>query len=296
MRQHRLHVTAADGTSVAWGSAGQGDPPLLLCNGLTTNTLFWRVLLPHLEQRHRVVTFDLKGHGDSGPARSHAGASIAGVADDALRVLDAAGVREAVVCGFSMGCQVAVEIHRRAPDRVRALALLLGPAGRVFDTALGPVGPALRRLLRVTPDPAMSVLMPGIARLGRTPFGPWFGRRTGLVGEGVALEDLHGIVGHWGHLHAPSMRRLALDAARYDARAHLPEIRVPTLVVAGDRDVFAPTHRVGEPLRAALPDVRYARLPHGTHASMLEHATDVRAALEGFLTEIAGEATPHSGK
>jgi pimeloyl-ACP methyl ester carboxylesterase len=287
MRRHARHVTAADGTPVAWGSAGHGAPTLLLCNGLTTDTRFWRALLPHLERRHRVVTFDLKGHGDSGPAQSHAGASIAGVADDALRVLDAAECHDAVVCGFSMGCQVAVEIHRRAPERVRALALLLGPAGRVFDTALGPVGPALRRLLRVTPDPAISVIMPGLARLGRTAFGPWFGRKTGLVGGGVALEDLHGIVGHWGHLHAPSMKRLALDAARYDARGHLSAIRVPTLVVAGDRDVFAPTERVGETLRAALPQVQYTRLAHGTHASMLEHVDDVRSALEGFLNTLA---------
>lgn len=98
MRTHHRYLLAADGSRVAWGEAGprgeagrsaaigeaeghpeaaRAEPPaLLLCNGLTTNTVFWRHLLPHLEVHHRVLTWDLKGHGDSGPARTRGGASV----------------------------------------------------------------------------------------------------------------------------------------------------------------------------------------------------------------------------
>ncbi len=292
MREHHHFITAADGSRVAWGVAGPTNPAdapdapaLLLCNGLTTNTHFWRRLLAPLEVRHRVVTWDLKGHGDSGPARTAAGASIEGVADDALRVLDAAGVQRAVVCGFSMGCEVAVEIHHQAKDRVRALALLLGPAGRVFDTALGPVGGALRHLIGALPGPALSVVMPGVARIGRSPLGHSLGHKLGLVGPAATAHDLNGIVGHWGRLHAPSMRHLAMSAARYDGWAHLDAIRVPTLILAGDLDVFAPTGKVGARIRERVRHARLVRMPHGTHASMLEHADEVLATLERFLAD-----------
>lgn len=286
MRKHTRSLRAADGSHVAWDVAGAGEPAVLLCNGLSTDTHFWRYLLPALEAEHRVVTFDLKGHGDSAPARTAAGASIEGVADDALRALDAAGVERAVICGFSMGCQVAVELHRRAPRRVLALALLLGPAGRVFDTALGPAGTVLRHLMTYLPGAAIATIMPGISRLGGTPIGPVVGRRLGLIGEALTDGDVQGIVGHWGRLHGPSLRHLAVAAGQYDARPHLASVDVPTLVVAGDRDVFAPPATVGLPIAAAVPGARLVRMPHGTHASTLEHADEVIATLSAFLREL----------
>lgn len=207
------------------------------------------------------------------------------MADDALRVLDAAGVRQAVVCGYSMGCQVAVEIQRRAPERVVGLALLLGPAGRVFDTALGPAGTALRHLLRITPGPAMGAIMPGLARAGQAPVGPWLGRKLGFLGGDVRPEDVAAIVGHWGRLHGPSVRHLALSAAHHDVRDHLQHIHVPTLIVAGDLDVFAPARKVGRALAGAIPGARYVHMPHGTHSSTLEHADEILEALERFLAD-----------
>lgn len=286
MRHHRQAVQAADGTRVAWDEAGAGGPPVLLCNGLSTNTHFWRHVLGPLEGRHRTLTFDLKGHGDSAPARTPEGASIEGVADDALRVLDAAGVERAAVVGFSMGCQVAVELHRRAPERVLAVALLLGPVRRVFDTALGPVGPGLQRLFDVLPDAALRRIMPGLARVGATPLGHGLGRRLGLVGPDCRPEDLDGIVHHWGRLHPPSLRHLARSAGRYDGMAALRDVRAPLFVVAGDRDIFAPPESVGENIVRAAPQAHYLRLPHATHASLLEHADELAAHLLGFLATL----------
>jgi pimeloyl-ACP methyl ester carboxylesterase len=287
MRTHRRFLTAADGSRLAWDVAGEGEhtgrPPVLLCNGLITNTIFWRNLLPDLEARHTVVSWDLKGHGDSGPARTPAGATIAAAADDALAVLDAAGLREAVVFGFSMGCQVAAEIHRRAPGRVRALAFVFGPVGPVFETAFGPFGPVLGGLTRATHPRVLMAILHTLSRLGQPPIGHFAAARLGLIGPTMTPDDLAGILSHWRQLDGPTVRRLALDAGTFDARPHLPSIRVPTLVLCGDRDVFAPPRKVGLPLHAALPGATLVRLPHGTHSSTLEHTDDVRAALLDFL-------------
>lgn len=293
MRSHRNTLIAADGARVAWDAAGgRGDrkaPALLLCNGLITNTIFWRELLPDLEARHRVITWDLKGHGDSGPALSAAGATIEAAAGDALDVLDAAGEPDAIVIGYSMGCQVAAALHRRAPARVRGLGFVLGPVGPVFGTAFGPFGPLLGAVTRATHPRALMALLHTISRLGAPPAGHWAAARLGLIGPTMAPEDLAGILAHWRQLHGPTVRRLALDAGTFDARPHLAEIRVPTLILCGDRDVFAPPAKVALPMRAALPHARFVRLPHGTHSSTLEHTDDVRAALLAFLAGIPGE-------
>lgn len=291
MRTHSRILTAADGSRIAWDVAGvapsPGRPPLLLCNGLITNTIFWRELLPELESRHPVITWDLKGHGDSGPALTPGGATIAAAADDALAVLDASGYREAVVFGYSMGCQVAVEIHRRAPSRVRGLGFVLGPVGPVFETAFGPFGPLLGRLTRATHPAVLMALLHTISRLGAPPLGHAVASRLGLIGPTMAPGDLDGILSHWRQLHGPTVRRLALDAGTFDARPHLPRIDVPSLILCGDRDIFAPPHKVAVPMASALPQARFVRMPHGTHSSTLEHTDDVRAALVDFLDDIA---------
>jgi len=68
-----------------------------------------------------VLAVDLPGHGRSGGA---AMASVEAMADWLLAVLDAAGVRRALLAGHSMGSLVALEASLRAPDRVRGLAML----------------------------------------------------------------------------------------------------------------------------------------------------------------------------
>ena len=121
-----------DGSLLAYRVEGRG-PALLLTNGITTSNFFWSYLHDRWSPKHTVINWDLKGHGRSAPARSPEAASITALADDLLRVLDASGQRRTTLVGFSMGCQVSLEAYRRAPDRVAALVLLLGPAGRVFD-------------------------------------------------------------------------------------------------------------------------------------------------------------------
>lgn len=283
MRTHRRNITASDGTRVAWDVAGTGEPPLLLCNGLITNTIFWRDMLPVLERRHRVLTWDLKGHGDSGPARTVEGASVEAAARDALAVMDAAGVGSAVVGGYSMGCQVALEIHRQAPERVQGLALILGPAGPVFEHAFGPFGRVLAILTRATPPHVLMAALGVLGRLAGPPFGHWFATTLGFIGPTLRPADFAGILAHWRQLDGPTVRNLALSAGTYDARPHLSLVKVPTLIVAGDRDVFAPARKVALPMHAAIAGSRLVRLPHGTHSSTLEHAAEVQEAVERFL-------------
>jgi haloacetate dehalogenase len=68
-------LRAPDGTRIAYAIAGSG-PALVLTNGLTTTTTFWKYLRPIWLQRHTIVTWDMPGHDNSGPAASDAGATI----------------------------------------------------------------------------------------------------------------------------------------------------------------------------------------------------------------------------
>lgn len=280
------YVHAADGTRLAYRERGQG-PAVVLANGLSTSEFFWRLLVPRWARGHRVITWDYKGHGRSEPARSDAGCTIPATLDDMRRVMDAAQVERAVLVGFSMGCQVVTEAWRRIPERVVGLAYLLGPAGRIFDTALRPLaGPALRQMLRM-PGPWLSPVFGAVHRLAGLPGSMHMGRWLRLYGRATDA-DLQRYVDHFGRLDPHTLARLALAAGEHDARDVLPTITVPTLVVAGDRDVFAPSERVGVPMHAAIPGARLVRIDDGTHLGIVEHHEPIGRAVDELLGDAWG--------
>lgn len=284
-------VEAADGTCIAYRVRGEG-PPLVLCNGLTTSDFFWRYVLPRWTERRRVVTWDYKGHGDSGPAKDLAAATIEASVDDLKRVLDAADVSSAPVVGFSMGSQVALEACRQLPDRVAAAACVLGPAGRLFDTALPPItGPAVQRLLILMGARATPVVMASFGRiLGLPPTTPT-GKLLGLVGRDTPREDLAIFARHFARMHHPTVRALALAGGRHDASDVLPALSVPLLIVAGDRDPFAPARTVGARMHQLAPSSVFHRMRHGSHTSLLEHPTEIALVVEDFLDRAMASPT-----
>ncbi|MBK7825815.1 alpha/beta hydrolase [Nannocystis sp.] len=276
-------LVGPDGGLLAYRVEGRG-PALLLTNGITTSNFFWSYLHRRWAPRHTVINWDLKGHGRSAPARSPEAASIDALADDLLRVLDAAGQRRATLVGFSMGCQVSLEAYRRAPERVAALVLLLGPAGRVFDNALGPLGKLLHLGIEHMSPRVFNLGLRGVQRVVGSPIAYRLGRSLRLVGPAATRADVQRFVDHFVRdIDPATLGAMALAAQAHSAHDLLPQIRVPTLIVAGDSDVFAPGARVGALMQRQIPGAELLRLPYGTHTSLFEHHAEIGAAIDDFL-------------
>ena len=107
------------GCTLHWDSRGVGTPVLLVMGAMYSSRMWWPTI-PTLSKHHRVLSFDNRG---TGASTGTAVATISDMADDALAVLDAAGVESAHVYGISLGGVVALDLALRAPDRVRSLVL-----------------------------------------------------------------------------------------------------------------------------------------------------------------------------
>jgi pimeloyl-ACP methyl ester carboxylesterase len=243
-----------NGASLYYQEHGDGAPLILIHGGLSSSA-DWQSLVPELAADFRILTPDSRGHGRStNPAGE---LSYASIADDIAALIAALGLERPLVGGWSDGGQVTLELGARHPGA--AGALIVGAAYPDFDA--GGVREAHRALLGAdasgVPDSAhldaqlgefaeeIKALHPGGEEQWRT-----------LVRESAAMWlDYEGLGAD--ELHA---------------------IRVPVLVLAGDRDEFIPLD-LSVSLYRALPDAELAICPALGHEGPTPERSSVFASL-----------------
>jgi 3-oxoadipate enol-lactonase len=281
--QRPQRLDAVDGTEIAYAVEGSGSD-LVLTNGVTTTGNFWERLRARWSREHRVLSWDLPGHGDSSPARSASSARLEEQAELVVRLMDASSMAAAIQVGWSTGCQVVLETYRRHPQRCTALVLLLGSAGRVLSTTkLGVPGPIIDGLVRRAPAPVFGTLVRLFALGARGRGGQRIGRALGLIGPATSAEDAARIVEHLRRLDARTVQIMIASAQRHSAWEMLPRIEVPVLIVAGERDPFAPANTVGARMHDLCPQSELVRLPAGTHTALIDHAEEIGEVVDDFL-------------
>lgn len=268
-------ATAPDGAVLSWRVDGQGPTALLACNGIGVSTSFWRPLAEHFSRTHSFVTWDYRAHGQS-PVPAHPEEmTVALCARDLWAVLESAGFSRAALFGHSMGSQVILEAYRQEPSRALALLPMLGASGKVLP-------PAFRALLEIgaANAPRAERAMRSVLRL------------PGIFEAMRALRLVHpdlcpkeAFEPYFAHLMSLDLRgwfALARDLTTHDASDLLTQIRVPVLVVAGERDLFTPLARSRE-MAARIPGAELLVLREGSHAALVEQPEMVALTVEKFL-------------
>ena len=103
--------------------------PLLLTHGYGASRRMWDANIDALRATRTVITWDMRGHGDSDSPPQQEAYTHAASVDDMVAILDSCGVDAAAVGGLSLGGYMSLELYRARPDRVRCLLL--------FDTGPG---------------------------------------------------------------------------------------------------------------------------------------------------------------
>ncbi len=284
--ERQSHLTAArDGTRIHWTEGGLGAPPILLCDGIGCAGYIWRFLKPELARRHRTIHWNYRGHGQSEAPADPARVSVADCVDDLFVVLDAAGEQRVVLMGHSMGVQVALEAHRRHPERVAGLVLICGAPGRPLD-AVHDVPLAAAALPYAQ---AAVSRFPGLSRLlFRSVIPTDLSLKLALTFEVneklVAREDLVRYLEDLADVDPALFLKLLGSAAQTDASDHLPSIAIPTLIIAGEQDTFTPMW-LSVKMHAAIPGSELLVLSNGTHVGPLEHPELCDLRVEKYFSD-----------
>jgi pimeloyl-ACP methyl ester carboxylesterase len=227
--------------------------PTVLIPGLACTAELFAAQIPAL-WRHGPVTVASTLEGET-------------IADMAAAILRDAPPRFALG-GLSMGGYIALEIMRQAPERVVKLALL--------DTAARPDTPEQSTQRRALMARAEAGELEAVLRqIAPNLLHPDHRADPALIETQVRMGLAVGAEGF--------VRQQNAIIGRIDSRPHLADIKVPTLVLVGDKDALTPPDR-SEEMAAAIPDARLVVIPECGHASTLEQPEAVSRALIDWLS------------
>lgn len=238
-------------------------PVLVLSSSLGASLSAWDPQVPELSRRHRVLRYDSRGHGQtpvaSGPC------TIALLAGDVLRLLDALGIGRVSFCGLSIGGQVGAWLGAHAGERIDRL-VLCSTGARIGDLETWNA-----RIAAVRAGGVASITGPLMERWFTARFrdrSPEVVTRTRAMVENTPREGY----------------AACCEAVRdADLRSDLSAVRAPTLVIAGRHDPST-TPEQGRELAAAIAGARYVELD-AAHLSNIEAADAFTAAVSGFLED-----------
>jgi pimeloyl-ACP methyl ester carboxylesterase len=111
-----------NGARLAYEETGAGAPSFVFIHGWTCDRSFFAPQAAHFARNHRVVSLDLRGHGDSDKPRGDY--SVAAFADDIAFVIEQLGLGRVVAVGHSMGATVVLQLAAAHPTRVAGIVML----------------------------------------------------------------------------------------------------------------------------------------------------------------------------
>ncbi|HEY5431598.1 MAG TPA: alpha/beta hydrolase [Solirubrobacteraceae bacterium] len=283
-----LTIESADGTALHAEAFGpERAPTVVLAHGWTEQLAFWGPVIRLLEGRGlRVVAYDLRGHGASGPA-TDGDYSMERFGEDVEAVLAAVGGDEPVtVVGHSLGAMsiAAWAEHHDSAARARAGALVNTGLGDLISGHL------------LIPEVASWLNRPWAGRAllsARAPLPPFSSPlqqaviRYSAFGPGASAGD----VAFYERMlmHTPSAVRAATGVALSDMNLWhaVAKLTIPTLVVAGERDRLTPPDHARRIARTLPNPAGLIELPGTGHMSPLERPRELSAAIEQLITESA---------
>jgi pimeloyl-ACP methyl ester carboxylesterase len=233
-----------------------GDgPPLILTHGYSSTSAMWKGQVEALSKHHKLILWDMRGHGQSDYPEDPSAYSEALTVGDIAALLDAVGARKAIVGGLSLGGYMSLAFYRAHPERVSALLIIdTGPGFKKDD--------AREVWNKRALDTAERLEREGLEVL----------KSAGRERSTVSHRDANGL--------ARAARGMLTQR---DARVIevLPEIRVPSLIVVGADDT--PFLAASDYMAAKIPGAQKAVIPAAGHTVNIDQPQAFIEAVLPFL-------------
>jgi len=281
--------STSNNIDIYWELSGKGTP-LICCNGVGVSTFFWKYITQNFKEHFQILLWDYRGHGKS--QRDFEGKIPNMSIEQHVKDLKELYLHlfpqqsKAVLIGHSMGCQVLIEFYKQNPENTRSLILMLGTAGRALET-FGD-NPNSKHIFRVAHKIARRIgprINHVIGPLIRSRLSWPFVHKLSIVDPlYTEREDFLPYLTHLSSMNFLIFLEAAWQCQLHDAWSVLPNIQVPTLMIAGENDFFTPMHCARE-LTNSIPNAELMVLAEGTHSAIIEQPETINHRIERFFAE-----------
>ena len=249
------------------GDTKQTDT-IILIHGFPFNHEMWKPQIELLKENHRVIAYDIRGHGKSEVGDGQY--SIELFVDDLIGLLDHLGIEKTIVCGLSMGGYIALRAAERNPERFKALVLC--DTSSIADSNESKLKRAAS--IKTIKTEGLDVFAEVFVKAIFSPKS--FSTQIPAV---KIIKDMilsNPILGVCGTL-------LAL-AGRTDTTDSLSKITIPTLVLVGENDNITPL-ALSQLIHEKISNSEFHIIKDAAHMSNLENTTEFNQYLINFLKQ-----------
>ena len=279
-------LAVGDGRQVHVRDEGPRDAPIVLLHGSNADLHTWQAWTDALSADYRVVRFDQRGHGLTGPA-ADADYSIEAFAGDIDAVVDALGVERFVLAGNSMGGAIAMQYAIASPDRLDGLVLVDASGAPIERDADGNIAFKLAAMPGV--GSVMSQVLP--RSLVERSLSQSVSNQKIVTGEAV---DRYWELARYPGNRDATRARFSTPRSAFSAE-QVAQTDVPTLVMWGEEDKLIPYEAAGWYMDH-LPDATLAAYPGIGHLPMEEAPERSAADLQQWLARtLSSRDTPQDG-
>ena len=260
--------TLVRGIEIAYDDVGSG-PSVVLLHGYPFNRSMWRDQLVELQQNHRVIIPDLRGHGESAVAQSPA--TMERMAGDVASLLETLNISRATIAGLSMGGYVSLAFYRLFPLRARALVLADTRAQADTEEAKQNREKQAEKALKEGMEGIADALLPKLLAAETVSARPEIVKRVRKMIVETAPEGA-----------AAALRGMA---QRQDQTSFLSRIIAPTLIIVGSEDTLTPAEDA-EMMHREIGGSRLEVIKGAGHVSNIEKPEEFNRALIKFLRDV----------
>ncbi|HSQ40301.1 MAG TPA: alpha/beta hydrolase [Anaerolineales bacterium] len=254
----------SNGINLYYEIHGEGQP-LLFIHGLGSSTRDWEFQVQEFSKLYKVITFDLRGHGQSDkPAGPY---KMSMFAADTVGLLKALGIENPHIVGLSLGGGVAFQMAVDASLPIKSLVI---------------VNSTPELLIRTLKDRLMVWQRIAIVNLlGMRKMGEVLSKRLFIKPEQEDIRQT--FVARWAENDQRAYQNSMRALVGWSVSARIGSISCPTLIISADQD-YSPIS-VKEAYTAQIPGARLAVIPDSRHATPVEHPQEFNQVLQNFLAE-----------
>ena len=247
----------------------KGSPVIIFIHGFPFNKSMWNLQVESLKDKYRLITYDIRGHGNSGAGNEDY--SIDLFVSDLIGLMDALKINKAILCGLSMGGYIA--LNAIANDKDRIDALILADTQCIADTHEAKE----KRIKAIA-----GIRETGVEKYADESLKNLFASES-FTTRLKEIEDIREMIVKTSEQSLISTL-LALSARKETCNI-LPEIKIPVLILVGNEDKITPPAAamfMHEKIEGSILKIIY----HAGHLSNLENPEEFNIQLKNFVKSV----------